>query len=178
MSVNDNNRNGSRGFPIQLDESPERGVAQGSTTTESTDSEVAEPQVAKPQIREEPSVVPASDFATRASAEAKEGIGKNKLILLGGALAIAVLFFVFTAIIGKSPRKPTAAMQPVQQTKQDATKPAKGSLTPVMETVRTPAPDNANGQLGPGDIRRTRSSGRTLNWPRTKGVRHRRKVAL
>ena len=34
----------------------------------------------------------------------------------------------------------------------------KGSVTPVMETVRTPAPDNASGQLGPGDIRRTRSS--------------------
>jgi type IV secretory pathway VirB10-like protein len=163
MNVDDNNRNGSRGFPIQLDESPEREVAQGSPTTESTDSKVAEPQIAKSQIREEPAVVPASDFATRASAEAKEGIGKNKLILLGGALAIAVLFFVFTAIIGKSPRKPTAAKQPAQQTKQDATKPAKGSLTPVMETVRRPAPDNANGQLGPGDIRRTRSSdGRPL----------------
>jgi Bacterial conjugation TrbI-like protein len=31
-------------------------------------------------------------------------------------------------------------------------------VTPVMETVRTPAPDNSSGQLGPGDIRRTRSS--------------------
>jgi hypothetical protein len=27
----------------------------------------------------------------------------------------------------------------------------------VMDAVRTPAPDNSNGQLGPGDIRRTRS---------------------
>jgi hypothetical protein len=36
-------------------------------------------------------------------------------------------------------------------------KPPKGSVTPVMDTVRTPAPDNSNGQLGPGDIRRTRS---------------------
>ncbi len=26
-----------------------------------------------------------------------------------------------------------------------------------MDTVRTPAPDNSSGQLGPGDIRRTRS---------------------
>ena len=166
MSVDESNRNGDRGFPIQLDESPERGAAQESPATRSTGSEVAEPQVAKSQSRDEPAVVPASGFATRASVQATEGIGKNKLVLLGGALAIAVLFFVFTAIIGKSPRKPTVAKQPSQQTKQDTAKPAKGSVTPVMDTVRTPAPDNANGQLGPGDIRRTRSSdGRS--FPRT-----------
>jgi len=29
---------------------------------------------------------------------------------------------------------------------------AQGSVTPVMDTVRTPAPDNSNGQLGPSDI--------------------------
>jgi type IV secretory pathway VirB10-like protein len=163
MSVNDHSRNGSRGLPSQLDESLELGVAHESPAIGPTGSEVAEPQVAKSQMREEPAVVPASGFATQASAGATEGIGKNKLVLLGGALAIAVLFFVFTAIIGNSPRKPTVAKLPAQQTKQDATKPAKGSLTPVMETVRTPAPDNANGQLGPGDIRRTRSSdGRPL----------------
>jgi len=162
MSANESNRNGSQGSPIQLDESP----AQESPATGSTISEIAEPQIAKPQIREEPAVVPASGFATRSSAEATAGIGKSKLVLLGGALAIAVLFFVFTAIIGKSPRKPTVAKQPSQQTKQDAIKLAKGSVTPVMDTVRTPSPDNANGQLGPGDIRRTRSSdGRSL--PRT-----------
>jgi len=37
------------------------------------------------------------------------------------------------------------------------TKPPKGSVTPVMDTVRNPAPDNSSGQLAPGDIRRTRS---------------------
>ena len=171
MSVNESKRNGGRGFPIQLDESPERGAAQESPATRSTVSEVAEPQVAKPQIGEEPAVVPASSFATRASVEATEGIGKNKLALLGGALVIAALFFVFTAIIGKSSRKPTIAKQPGQQTKQDATKLAKGSVTPVMETVRTPAPDNTNGQLGPGDIRRTRASdGRPLSRTNAKLV--------
>jgi hypothetical protein len=63
MSVDDNDRNGSRGFPSQLDESPELGVAHESPATGSTGSEVAEPQVAKSQIREEPAVVPASGFA-------------------------------------------------------------------------------------------------------------------
>jgi hypothetical protein len=86
-----------------------------------------------------------------------EGISKSKLVLLGGGLAVAVLFFVFTALVGKSPKKPTQARQPSQQANQELMKPPKGSVTPVMDTVRTPAPDNSNGQLGPGDIRRTRS---------------------
>jgi hypothetical protein len=103
-------------------------------------------------------IAPAARFATRADAKATEGIGKSKLILLAGGLAIAVLFFVFTAVVGKSPKKPIAAKQSSQQTEQQGMKQPKGSVTPVMETVRTPTPDNASGQLGPGDIRRTRSS--------------------
>ena len=43
-------------------------------------------------------------FATRADVRAADGISKSKLILLGGGLAVAVLFFVFTAIVSKSPR--------------------------------------------------------------------------
>jgi hypothetical protein len=86
-----------------------------------------------------------------------EGISKSKLILLGGGLAVAVLFFVFTALVGKTPKKPTQVRLPSQQANQELMKPPKGSVTPVMDTVRTPAPDNSNGQLGPGDIRRTRS---------------------
>jgi hypothetical protein len=86
-----------------------------------------------------------------------EGIGKNKLVLLGGGLAVAVLFFVFTAVVGKSPKQPASVRQSSQQAKQDVPKPPKGSVTPLMDTVRTPAPDNSSGQLGPDDIRRTRS---------------------
>ena len=100
---------------------------------------------------------PATTFATRADTKGVEGISKSKLILLGGGLAVAVLFFVFTALVGKSPKKPTQVRQPSQQANQELMKPPKGSVTPVMDTVRTPAPDNSNGQLGPGDIRRTRS---------------------
>jgi hypothetical protein len=100
---------------------------------------------------------PATIFATRADTKGVEGISKGKLVLLGGGLAVAVLFFVFTAVVGKSPKKPAPVRQPSQQAKQEVTKPPKGSVTPVMDTVRTPAPDNSSGQLGPGDIRRTRS---------------------
>ena len=38
---------------------------------------------------------PRHQFATRADVKGVEGISKSKLILLGGGLAVAVLFFVF-----------------------------------------------------------------------------------
>jgi hypothetical protein len=145
MNINDNNRNGSRGLPVQLEEFPESRVSQAPPATETTGSEV----------KEEPAIAPSAGFATRASVQGTDGMSKSKLLLLGGGLAIAVLFFVFTAVIGRSPKK---QVKPTQQAKQAEPKLAKGSVTPVMDTVRPPAPDNANGQLGPGDIWRTRSS--------------------
>ena len=60
---------------------------------------------------------PAPKFATRADVKGVEGISKSKLILLGGGLAVAVLFFVFTAIVGKSPKKPAAVKQAVRLSK-------------------------------------------------------------
>jgi len=84
-------------------------------------------------------------------------VSKGKLILLGTGLAVAVLFFVFTAIVGKSPKKSVPVRQMSQQAKQEPAKPTKGSVTPLMETVRTQALDNTAGQLGPSDIRRTRT---------------------
>jgi hypothetical protein len=72
-------------------------------------------------------------------------------------LAVAVLFFVFAAIVGKSTKKPAPVKQVSQQAKQEQPTPPQGSLTPLMDTVHTPAPDNTSGQLGPSDIRRTRS---------------------
>jgi hypothetical protein len=142
MSVNDTNRNGS--MPTTFDESSEPVASQEPIRTrEST------------ILNEKPE--PAAPFATRADVKAVEGISKSKLVLLGGALAVAVLFFVFTAVVGKSSKKSVPVRQSSQQAKQEVTKPTKGSVTPLMDTVRTPAPDNTNGQLGPGDIRRTRS---------------------
>jgi hypothetical protein len=98
----------------------------------------------------------AKGFATRADLSNRPGMERSKVILLGGGLLIAVLFFVFTAIVRRShsPRK-ASEMQSPQQQKTDE---HKGSVTPLMETVRKPAPDNAGGQLGPADIKRTRSS--------------------
>ncbi|HUZ96068.1 MAG TPA: TrbI/VirB10 family protein [Edaphobacter sp.] len=142
MSVNDTSRNGS--MPTTIEESTE--PVPSNEPTQARESTVL-------NGRHEP----ATAFATRADTKGVEGISKSKLVLLGGGLAVAVLFFVFTALVGKSPKKPTQARQPSQQANQELMKPPKGSVTPVMDTVRTPAPDNSNGQLGPGDIRRTRS---------------------
>jgi hypothetical protein len=95
-------------------------------------------------------------FATRADLNNKPGMERSKVILLGSGLLIAVLFFVFTAIVGNShsSRKASEKQSPQQQKADEH----KGSVTPLMEAVRKPAPDNAGGQLGPADIKRTRSS--------------------
>jgi hypothetical protein len=41
-------------------------------------------------------------FATRAGLNNKPGMERSKVILLGSGLLIAVLFFVFTAVVGNS----------------------------------------------------------------------------
>ena len=146
MSTNDNNSNGS-----QVSSTPV--------------VEAAEPMASPaPSQTRDPAILsgkeePATRFATRAGVKGADGISKSKLILLGGGLAVAVLFFVFTAIVGKSPKKPAPVKQASQsqQAEQEQTTPPQGSVTPLMDTPRTPAPDNTSGQLGPGDIRRTRS---------------------
>lgn len=129
---------------MKIEESPDHSVSQSPTAPESNEQETTG------EVAEQP-----GNFATRAAINATSGVGKNKLILLGGGLAVAVLFFVFTAIVGKSPKKQIATKA---QTSLSGTKQAKGSVTPVMETVHTPTPDDSTGQLGPADIRRTRSS--------------------
>jgi len=144
MSVNDNSRSGKRGLPIQFDDVPESGVSAPSP---------AEPWET---VKDGPANGLAG-FATRGGIKGADGIGKNKLVLLGGGLAVAVLFFVFTALVGKSSKKQGDGKQTTQQAKQGSATRSKGSVTPVMDTVRTAAPDNASGQLGPADIRRTRS---------------------
>ena len=140
MSINDNIENNNIGSAA---------LAEGVVAPATTQGVGIEP---------EPSGKATSDFATRAGKNVPEGLSKGKLLLLGGGLAVAVLFFIFTAIAGKAPKKQVAAKPQTQQQKQTETKPAKGSVTPVMDTVHTPAADNAAGQLGPGDIKRTRAA--------------------
>jgi hypothetical protein len=144
MDVNGNNTNGSAGLPSQAAE-----------TSEPTPSErfAQAPESVDREVRTESG----TRFATRAAVKGADGISKGKFLLLGGGLVVAVLFFVFTAVVNKLPEKLAAVKPPSQQSKPEKSAAAQGSVTPVMDTVHIPAPDNSSGQLGPGDIRRTRS---------------------
>jgi hypothetical protein len=159
MDTNGNSKNGSAGLPTQVDETSESVVSQRF---------VPAPESVDREAREEPS----TKFATRAAVKGADGISKGKLLPLGGGLAVAVLFFVFTAVVNKSPKKLAAVKPPSQQSKQEKSTATQGSVTPVMDTVHPPAPDNSSGQLGPGDIRHTRSleNGATTKPPAGKPV--------
>jgi type IV secretory pathway VirB10-like protein len=142
MNLIDSSKNGNGGLPTATVVPPDAASTQPETETPAS-------KVEKP-LR----------FATRTDVKTPEGISKSKLLLLGGGLAVAVLFFVFTAVVGKSPKK--AAVKPAvqtQQAKQQASTPPKGSVTPLMDAPHAPTPDNNGGQLGPSDIRRTRAAG-------------------
>ena len=141
MSVTDNNKNGSGGLPTSV-------------------MDPAGPMVEDPSTQGLNSTQePTPRFATRADVKGVEGISKSKMILLGSGFAVAVLFFVFTATVGKSPKRTTPVKQgsQYQQAKQEQATPFKSSVTPLMDAPRTPGPDNTSGQLGPSDIRRTRA---------------------
>lgn len=144
MDINGNNKNGSGGSSTQ--------VADTSVPTAS-ERIVQAPEPVDREVRAEPG----TKFATRAAIKGADGITKGKLLLLGGGLAVAVLFFVFTAVVNKFPKRLAAVKPSSQQSNQEKSKATQESVTPVMDTVRTPAPDNSSGQLGPSDIRRTRS---------------------
>jgi type IV secretory pathway VirB10-like protein len=144
MSSNGNHPNGSIGAIAPVPESTERDTSRVTEQPESTD-----------HASKENPVIPR--FAARTGKTA-DGISKGKLILLGGGLLAAVLFFVFTATVNKSPKKPSGSKATSQEARQESRKESKGSVTPLMDTERTPAADNTSGQLGPGDIRRTRST--------------------
>jgi type IV secretory pathway VirB10-like protein len=143
VNLDDNNRKASAFENSQFDK-PSEAAAQGSVhAPEPTDIDGK--------------TGPVTQFATRAALRKTDRVSIGKLILLGTGLAAAVLFFVVTAIVGKSMKKSAPVKQATQLANQQSAKPAKGSVTPLMDTVRTPAPDNTTGQLGPGDIRRTRN---------------------
>ena len=139
MSINDSIGNNTIGSTAPTEGAVEQGASQGVG--------IDQKQPAKGS----------SAFATRANKSSSEGLSKGKLRLLGGGLAVAVLFFIITAIAGHTPKKQISAMPQTPQQKQAEARPAKGSVTPVMDTVRTTTPDNSGGQLGPSDIRRTRA---------------------
>jgi type IV secretory pathway VirB10-like protein len=128
-------------------------------TSESLRSRIPEPDLHGPKAEQADEHEPVSSpkFATRADVRTREGMSSGKLALVGGGLLVAILFFVLTAVVKKTPKHEVAAKHPVQQSSTKTSQQSKGSITPLMDTERPPSPDNASGQLGPGDIRRTGS---------------------
>jgi type IV secretory pathway VirB10-like protein len=142
--MNSDETSGSKIAPVNIDESPELPRPRPSLPTE--------PAVAVDRTdAKQP-----EGHATRESFESKPGIEKSKLVLLGGGLLVAVLFFALTSLVHhSSATKKAAEKQPIHPLQQSAPSQPKGSVTPLMETVRTDAQENTGGQIHPGDIKRT-----------------------
>ncbi len=163
--MNINERNGNKGVPAEatepIGELPET---------------LPRPRLSlstEPELKDAPSETQEPEkYATRADLAGKPGLDKRKLIMLGGGLLVAGLFFAFTAIVGKGPVKKRPQSVPQQASQQTPDRP-KGSVTPLMEPVRKPSADDANGQLAPGDIKRTQTSNRasTPDVPSSTGKR-------
>ena len=100
--------------------------------------------------------IPRPTYATRAGLDRGTGIEKGKVILLGGGLLIAVLFFAFTKLFHRfSPKKAPKTAPQISQQSQSA---PKGSVTPLIETVRPETTADTGGQVRPGDIKSTSTS--------------------
>jgi type IV secretory pathway VirB10-like protein len=147
--MNSNETNGSRIAPVQIEESVE------GPTTESPRQQPPFPT--EPELTEVLANQPHSEaHATREGINGKTGIEKSKLILLGGGLLVAVLFFAFTSLVNhSSSMKKATGKKANNQAQQQAPGQSKGSVTPLMETVRNDIQENTSGQVHPGDIKRT-----------------------
>lgn len=122
-------------------------------TTESAWIESSNRERSPANVEESPVLV--DQFATRASAEKLSGPNKNQMLIIGGGLLAAILFFAMTMFVGKSPGKKKAPG--IAHTSQQSTV-AKGSVTPLMDMVHSSTQSNSSGQLSPGDINRTKTS--------------------
>jgi hypothetical protein len=75
--------------------------------------------------------------------------------LVGGGLLVAVLFFAFTSLVNHSSSMRKATGKKANNQPQQTSSQSKGSVTPLMETVRNEVQENTSGQVRPGDIKRT-----------------------
>jgi type IV secretory pathway VirB10-like protein len=107
----------------------------------------AEPTAANKRLEE---------FATRANLTGKEGMDTKKLVLLGGGLIAAVLFFLFTQFQTHPVRKAKPAEQKKQQPDALTQPQQPASKTPIMEPVTVTNSDQDGGKVSASDIARTR----------------------
>jgi hypothetical protein len=159
MSLNDLNRNGKGELPIEVSGSAEHLVEE----LPQGHSQMPESILSEPKGGEVEN--PITGFETRDSAKASEGLGKKKLVLLGCGLLLAIMFFVFTALVGKHPKSVAKPQSPQPAQSQTTNKP-KGSVTPLMDAVHQTNSENSSGQLSPGDINRNRSTDGRMQGPK------------
>lgn len=160
MSLNDHNRNGKGGLPIEIEDSTEH------VTEELPQGHSLMPEPIPSEPKGGEVETPATSFATRDGNKASEGLGKKKLVLLGCGLLLAIMFFVFTALVGKHPKIVAKPQSPQPAQSQTTNKP-KGSVTPLMDAVHQASSDDSSGQLSPGDINRNRSTDGRMQTPKT-----------
>lgn len=94
-------------------------------------------------------------------------IDRNKLMLLGGGLAVTILFFTFSLILGHSPQRRQAPNAHSPQEAQKAGAKPTGSLIPAIDALRKPESTTNDGQLTPDDIKRMRPPDGSRNSPTT-----------
>jgi type IV secretory pathway VirB10-like protein len=146
---------------MNSDENNGSGIGLGIAQVNSKDS--AEEPRPRPPLPTEPALdedrtdaQQPTGHATREGSDGKSGIEKSKLIMLGGGLLAAVLFLALTSLVNRSSTtKKAADKQPYHLAQQQAPSQSKGSVTPLMETVHSDVQENTNGQVHPGDIKRT-----------------------
>jgi len=113
------------------------------------------------RVDQQPEQIPAQPTAnpwvTREDALKTAATSKKPLVLLGGGVGIAALLLVLTTFSGKHPQKQIGSQQASSALSYTAERP-KGSVTPVMDTARTPANGNTGGQLTAADINRTKAA--------------------
>jgi len=120
--MNSNETNGSRIAPAQIEESLE------GPTTEFPRQRP--PLPAEPALTEARADAPQSEaHATREGINGKAGIEKSKLIMLGGGLLVAVLFFAVTSLVNHSSSMQKAnGKKANNQAQQQAPGQSKGNL--------------------------------------------------
>jgi type IV secretory pathway VirB10-like protein len=150
MDINDNGKCGTRDSSVPVDKSSEAAGTASLGPSQSVDEDRSVRNETPPAIR----------FATRGERKDPDDMSKTKLALLAGGLLVAVLFFVFTAVAGKAPKKLAGHIQSSNHAKAVNVPPQQphGNVIPIMNTVRTTAADNMSGQVTPAEIRHTQSS--------------------
>lgn len=129
-------------------------------TTEDQEHESPRPRPPVPEdadsLNAEPPAVPRPDETAHADVEKKPDLDKQKLIVLGASLLIAILFFILVSLFShhRGPTNNATKRTSVQQA-QPKSAYLQGSVTPLMDVTPRNAGEDNDGVVKPSDIERT-----------------------